>query len=148
MRHLDNMAKVMLATGSIVGYGTHGSLHVVVLGQPLGVLHDVEPYVRANGLGILDLIATNLAIPLTTLWSRKLRVNVTYLFHFCRSSSIQVCGSSGSSSSSPACIAIPAVELGNLRATKWDYMIYVGTMGLFTTPVPVVRALSLPCPHV
>jgi len=32
------------------------------------------------GLGILDSDRTNLAIPLTALWSRKLRVNVTYLF--------------------------------------------------------------------
>jgi hypothetical protein len=31
----------------------HGSLHELVLGQPLGILHDVEPYVRADGLGIL-----------------------------------------------------------------------------------------------
>ena len=55
LRHLDNMAKVMLATGCIVGYGyVHGSLHVLVLGQPLGVLHDVEPHVRPDGLGVLD----------------------------------------------------------------------------------------------
>ncbi len=32
----------------------HGGLHELVLGQPLGVLHDVEPYVRADGLGVLD----------------------------------------------------------------------------------------------
>ncbi len=54
LRHLDNMAKVMLATGSIVALRLrHGSFHVLVLGQPLGILHDVEPYVRPHGLGIL-----------------------------------------------------------------------------------------------
>ncbi len=55
LRHLDNMAKVMLATGSIVAYGYGMEVFMsVVLGQPLGVLHDVEPHVRADGLGVLD----------------------------------------------------------------------------------------------
>ena len=55
LRHLDNMAKVMLATGCIVAYGYGMEVFMsVVLGQPLGVLHDVEPYVRADGLGVLD----------------------------------------------------------------------------------------------
>ena len=40
------------------------------------VLHDVEPHVRAHGLVLLDADRCNIAIPLTTLWSRKLRVNV------------------------------------------------------------------------
>jgi hypothetical protein len=31
----------------------HGSLHGLVLGLALGSLHDVEPYVRADGLGLL-----------------------------------------------------------------------------------------------
>ena len=31
----------------------HGSLHGLVLRQPLGILHDVEPHVRAHGLGLL-----------------------------------------------------------------------------------------------
>ncbi len=31
----------------------HGSLHGVVLRQPLGILHDVEPHVRTHGLGLL-----------------------------------------------------------------------------------------------
>ena len=55
LRHLDNMAKVMLATGSIVAYGYGMEVFMtLVLGEPLGVLHDVEPYVRADGLGVLD----------------------------------------------------------------------------------------------
>ncbi len=54
LRHLDNMAKVMLANGPDRRLRLrHGSLHGVVLGQPLGVLHDVEPYVRPDGLGVL-----------------------------------------------------------------------------------------------
>ena len=54
IRHIDNMGKVMLATGLIVAYGySHGSFHGLVLRQPLGILHDVEPHVRAHGLVLL-----------------------------------------------------------------------------------------------
>ena len=55
LRHLDNMAKVMLGDRLDRRLRLwHGGLHVLVLGQPLGVLHDVEPHVRADGLGVLD----------------------------------------------------------------------------------------------
>ena len=43
MRHIQNMAKIMLATGLIVFYGLlRGSLHGVVQRQQLGRLHDLE----------------------------------------------------------------------------------------------------------
>ena len=31
----------------------HRSIHVVVFGEPLGILHDVEPDVRADGVVVL-----------------------------------------------------------------------------------------------
>jgi len=40
----------------------------------------VEPYVRADRLAYWVLITCNLAIPLTTLWSRKLRTNIAFMF--------------------------------------------------------------------
>ena len=69
LRHLDNMAKVMLATGLIVAYGYGMEVFMcLVLGEPLGVLHDLEPHVRPHGLGVLAAHPANIAIPLTTLW--------------------------------------------------------------------------------
>ena len=74
------------------------------------------------------LILTNIAIPMTTLWSRKLRVNVTYLFilSFIVNTGMWF---------ERFVIVVTSLYRDYLtyRATKWDYMIYVGTMGLFTT---------------
>ena len=77
LRHLDNMAKVMLATGSIVAYG-YG---MEVFMSWFSASH-WEFFMMWNrmfgpmGWAYWILILTNIAIPLTTLWSRKLRVNV------------------------------------------------------------------------
>ncbi len=74
LRHLDNMAKVMLATGSIVGYG-YG---MEVFMSWYSASH-WEFFMMWNrmfgpmGWAYWMLILTNLAIPLTTLWSRKLQ---------------------------------------------------------------------------
>ena len=47
MRHIQNMAKVMLATGLIVVYGyCSRSVHGLVQRQPVRDLHDLEPHVR------------------------------------------------------------------------------------------------------
>jgi molybdopterin-containing oxidoreductase family membrane subunit len=78
------------------------------------------------------LILTNLAIPLTTLWSRKLRVNVTYLFilSFIVNTGMWF---------ERFVIVVTSLyrdylpgSWGTYRATKWDYMTFVGTWGLFT----------------
>jgi Ni/Fe-hydrogenase subunit HybB-like protein len=78
------------------------------------------------------LILTNIAIPLTTLWSRKLRVNVTFLFI------LSLIVNTGMWFERFVIVVtslyreyLPS-SWGTYRATKWDYMIYVGTMGLFT----------------
>ena len=81
LRHLDNMAKVMLWTGLIVAYG-YG---MEVFMSWYSASH-WEFFMMWNrmfgpmGWAYWMLILTNLAIPLTTLWSRKLRVNVGFLF--------------------------------------------------------------------
>ena len=49
MRHLENMAKVMLATGLIVAYGyVDRGVHGLVQRQRLRALHDLEPHDRAR----------------------------------------------------------------------------------------------------
>jgi molybdopterin-containing oxidoreductase family membrane subunit len=78
------------------------------------------------------LIATNIVIPLTSLWSRKLRVNVAWLFF------ISIVVNTGMWFERFVIVVtslyrdyLPS-SWGTYRATKWDYIIYVGTMGLFT----------------
>jgi hypothetical protein len=122
LRHLDNMAKVMLGRADCGLRVRHGSLHGVVLGEPLGVLHDVEPYVRADGLGVLDpdpdqhrdsaddavvaQAAGECDVPVpavvrvnTGMWFERFVIVVTSLYRDYLPSS-----------------------WGTYRATKWDYM--------------------------
>src|SRR6267378_2757690 len=81
LRHLDNMAKVMLGTGLIVGYGYGMEAFMAWYSAS-----HWEFFMMWNrmfgpmGWNYWLLILFNIAIPLTTLWSRKLRTNVTYLF--------------------------------------------------------------------
>ena len=92
----------------------------------------MEPHVRAHGLGLLVLILTNLAIPLTTLWSRKLRVNALFLFllSFVINTGMWL---------ERFVIVVTSLyrdylpsSWGTYRATKWDYVTFIGTWGLFT----------------
>jgi molybdopterin-containing oxidoreductase family membrane subunit len=78
------------------------------------------------------LVLTNLAIPLTTLWSRKLRVNVAYLFV------LSFIVNTGMWFERFVIVVtslyrdfLPS-SWGTYRATRWDYLTYVGTLGLFT----------------
>jgi Ni/Fe-hydrogenase subunit HybB-like protein len=134
LRHLDNMAKVMIGTGGIVAYG-YG---MEVFMSWYSASH-WEFFMMWNrmfgpmGWAYWILILTNIAIPLTTLWSRKLRVNVTFLFI------LSLIVNTGMWFERFVIVVtslyrdyLPS-SWGTYRATKWDYMIYVGTMGLFTT---------------
>jgi molybdopterin-containing oxidoreductase family membrane subunit len=78
------------------------------------------------------LVLTNLAIPLTTLWSRKLRVNVTYLFI------LSFIVNTGMWFERFVIVVtslyreyLPS-SWGTYVATRWDYIIFIGTWGLFT----------------
>ena len=78
LRHLDNMAKVMLGTGLIVAYGY--GMEVFMAWYSASHWEFFMMWNRMfgpMGWAYWILILTNIAIPLTTLWSRKLRVNVT-----------------------------------------------------------------------
>ncbi len=133
LRHLDNMAKVMLATGSIVAYGYGMEIFM----SWYSASH-WEFFMMWNrmfgpmGWAYWVLILTNIAIPQMTLWSRKLRVNVTWLFV------LSLIINTGMWFERFVIVVtslyrdyLPS-SWGTYRATKWDYMIYVGTMGLFT----------------
>ena len=133
LRHLDNMAKVMIGTGGIVAYGY--GMEVFMAWYSASHWEFFMMWNRMfgpMGWAYWILILTNIAIPLTTLWSRKLRVNVTYLFI------LSLIVNTGMWFERFVIVVtslyrdyLPS-SWGTYRATKWDYMIYVGTMGLFT----------------
>ncbi len=81
LRHLDNMAKLMLATGLIVSYGYLMETFMAFYGG-----NTFDRYMIMNrmfgpyAVVYWFLIACNIAIPMTLLWSRRIRRNVAVLF--------------------------------------------------------------------
>ena len=132
-RHIDNMGKVMLATGFIVAYGYGMEVFMAWYSAS-----HWEAFMMWNrmfgpmGWSYWVLITCNLAIPLTTLWSRKLRTNINYMFF------ISIVVNVGMWFERFVIVVtslyrdfLPS-SWGTYRATRWDYAIYVGTLGLFT----------------
>jgi molybdopterin-containing oxidoreductase family membrane subunit len=133
-RHIDNMGKVMLATGFIVAYGYGMEVFMAWYSAS-----HWEAFMMWNrmfgpiGWAYWVLIACNLAIPLTTLWSRKLRTSIPFMFF------ISIVVNTGMWFERFVIIVtslyrdfLPSAW-GTYRATKWDYLTFVGTLGLFTT---------------
>ena len=132
-RHIDNMGKVMLATGFIVAYGYGMEVFMAWYSAS-----HWEAFMMWNrmfgpmGWAYWVLITCNLAIPLITLWSRKLRTSIPFMFF------ISIVVNTGMWFERFVIVVtslyrdfLPSAW-GTYRATKWDYMIYVGTLGLFT----------------
>jgi Ni/Fe-hydrogenase subunit HybB-like protein len=133
LRHLDNMAKVMLATGSIVAYGY--GMEVFMAWYSASHWEFFMMWNRMFGpmwWGYWLLILTNIAIPLTTLWSRKLRVNVGYLFILSFIVNIGMWFERFVIVVTSLYREYLPSSWGTYKATKWDYMTFIGTWGLFT----------------
>jgi len=132
-RHIDNMGKVMLGTGGIVAYGY--GMEVFMSWYSASHWEFFMMWNRMFGpmgwsYGIL--IFCNIAFPLTTLWVRKLRTNIAFMFL------ISIIVNTGMWFERFVIVVtslyrdfLPS-SWGTYRATKWDYMTYVGTLGLFT----------------
>jgi len=121
-RHIDNMGKVMLATGFIVCYSASHWEAFMMWNRMFGPM----------GWSYWVLVTCNLAIPLTTLWSRKLRTSIPFMFF------ISIVVNTGMWFERFVIVVtslyrdfLPS-SWGTYRATRWDYAIYVGTLGLFT----------------
>jgi molybdopterin-containing oxidoreductase family membrane subunit len=132
-RHIDNMGKVMLATGFIVAYG-----YAMEAFMSWYSASHWEAFMFWNrvwgpmGWSYWVLITCNLAIPLTTLWSRKLRTSIPFMFF------ISIVVNTGMWFERFVIVVtslyhdfLPS-SWGTYRATKWDYMTFVGTLGFFT----------------
>jgi Ni/Fe-hydrogenase subunit HybB-like protein len=131
MRHLQNMAKVMLVTGLIVAYGYMTEAFVAwYSGDPFEMF---VPFNRATGpywWTYWMLILCNVLIP-QALWLKRVRTNTILLFI------IAIIINMGMWLERFVIVVtslhrdfLPS-SWGNYAPTRWDWATFVGTLGLF-----------------
>jgi Ni/Fe-hydrogenase subunit HybB-like protein len=133
MRHLENMAKVMLATGLIVAYGymmeTFGAFYS---GNGYEKFMILNRWGGPYALFYWVLIACNIVIP-QFMWFKKVRTNVAVLFAISLVVNIGMW-------LERFIIVVTSLHRdflpsswGMYTPTKYDWATYVGTIGLFLT---------------
>src|SRR3984885_588602 len=133
-RHIDNMGKVMLGTGLIVAYGY--GLEVFMAWYSASHWEFFMMWNRMFGplgWGYWLLILFNIAIPLLTLWWRRLRTNVGYLFFLSIVINIGMWFERFVIVVTSLYRDFLPSSWGTYRATRWDYMLFIGTLGIFGT---------------
>jgi Ni/Fe-hydrogenase subunit HybB-like protein len=133
MRHLGNMAKVMLATGLIVAYGYMMETFMAFYsGNPFDRFLIINRMTGPYWPFYWMLIACNIVIP-QIMWSRKVRNNVAILFV------ISLIVNVGMWLERFVIVVISLhrdflpSSWGMYYPTRWDWATYVGTIGLFLT---------------
>ncbi len=132
LRHLDNMGKVMLATGLIVAYGY--SMEIFMSWYSASHWESFMMWNRMfgpMGWSYWVLITCNIALP-QLLWLRSLRVNPARLFI------MSLIVNTGMWFERFVIVVtslyrdfLPS-SWGSYKATRWDYATFGGTLGLFT----------------
>jgi Ni/Fe-hydrogenase subunit HybB-like protein len=147
MRHLENMAKVMLATGLIVAYGYFFEFFMSLYsGQKFDVFL-VQQRLHGPYAGYYyALILCNILTP-QLLWIRAMRTNVTVLFL------MSIVVNIGMWLERFVIVVISLTRdfmpsaWGRYSPTVWDWATFIGTLGLFTTLiflfVRVLPAISI-----
>jgi Ni/Fe-hydrogenase subunit HybB-like protein len=132
IRHIDNMGKVMLATGLIVAYGYSTEVFM----SWYSASH-WEYFMMWNrmfgpmGWSYWVLITCNIALP-QLMWLRKFRTSVGLMFL------MSLIVNTGMWFERFVIVVTSLTRdylpssWGTYRATKWDYATFVGTLGLFT----------------
>ncbi|HTV78404.1 MAG TPA: NrfD/PsrC family molybdoenzyme membrane anchor subunit [Steroidobacteraceae bacterium] len=132
IRHIDNMGKVMLATGMIVAYGYSTEVFM----SWYSASH-WEYFMMWNrmfgpmGWSYWVLITCNIALP-QLMWLRKFRSNVGLMFL------MSLIVNTGMWFERFVIVVTSLTRdylpssWGTYRATKWDYGTFLGTLGLFT----------------
>jgi Ni/Fe-hydrogenase subunit HybB-like protein len=133
MRHLDNMAKVMLATGLIVAYGYMMETFMAFYsGDQFDRFAFINRFSGPYWPLYWSLILCNIAIP-QALWSPKVRKSVPALF------AIALVVNTGMWLERFVIVVISLhrdyipSSWGMYYPTRWDWMTFIGTMGLFLT---------------
>lgn len=132
-RHLQNMAKIILATGLIVAYG-----YMMEIFFAWYSANDYEGFMMLNRMtgpyawAYWLLILCNIITP-QFLWFKRVRENVPLLFLLCLVVNVGmwlerfvIVVTSLSRDFLPS-------SWDHYTATKWDWMLFIGTMGLFGT---------------
>jgi Ni/Fe-hydrogenase subunit HybB-like protein len=133
MRHLENMAKILLATGLIVAYG--------YMMETFGAFYGGDPYdkyMMLNRMGgpyaivYWTLIACNIALP-QLLWIKRLRTSVPALF------AVSLIVNVGMWLERFVIVVtslhrdfLPS-SWGMYYPTRWDWATFIGSIGLFLT---------------
>jgi Ni/Fe-hydrogenase subunit HybB-like protein len=132
IRHIDNMGKVMLATGLIVAYGYSTEVFM----SWYSASH-WEYFMMWNrmfgpmGWSYWVLITCNIALP-QLMWLRRFRTNVGLMFL------MSLIVNTGMWFERFVIVVTSLTRdylpssWGTYRATKWDYATFLGTLGLFT----------------
>jgi Ni/Fe-hydrogenase subunit HybB-like protein len=133
MRHLGNMAKVMLATGLIVAYGYMMETFMAFYsGNPFDRFLIINRMTGPYAFFYWMLIACNIVIP-QIMWLRRVRNNVAILFV------ISLIVNVGMWLERFVIVVISLhrdflpSSWGMYYPTRWDWATYVGTIGLFLT---------------
>jgi Ni/Fe-hydrogenase subunit HybB-like protein len=133
MRHLGNMAKVMLATGLIVAYGYMMETFMAFYsGNPFDKFTILNRMTGPYAFFYWMLIVCNIAIP-QLLWSSRVRSSVPMLFI------ISLVVNVGMWLERFVIVVISLhrdflpSSWGMYYPTRWDWATYVGTIGLFLT---------------
>jgi len=132
-RHMQNMAKVMLATGLVVAYGYLSEMFMAWYSASA-----VEEYMILNRFrgpyapAFWALLVCNVVIP-QALWSKRVRSSNGWLFFVAMSINVGMWLER---------FVIVVISLhrdympsawGMYVPTRWDWMTYIGTVGLFFT---------------
>ncbi|MBM4258162.1 MAG: hydrogenase [Deltaproteobacteria bacterium] len=143
LRHLDNMAKVMLATGLFVSYGyaMEAFISLVYAANPHEYAMMMNRMFGPYGWSYWMLVLTNIVIP-QLLWFRKVRHNVWLLFLVSMSINVGMW-------LERFVIVVTSLHRdflpsswGMYYPTIWDFGIFIGTMGFFLMMMLLfVRAL-------
>jgi len=132
IRHIDNCGKVMLATGMIVAYGYSTEVFM----SWYSASH-WEYFMMWNrmfgpmGWSYWTLITCNIALP-QLMWIRKFRTHVGLMFL------MSLIVNTGMWFERFVIVVTSLTRdylpssWGTYRATRWDYMTFAGTLGLFT----------------
>jgi Ni/Fe-hydrogenase subunit HybB-like protein len=147
MRHLENMAKVMLATGLIVAYGYFFEFFMSLYsGQKFDVFLVQQRLHGPYAPFYYALILCNILTP-QLLWIRRVRTNVAILFL------MSIVVNIGMWLERFVIVVISLTRdfmpsaWGRYSPTVWDWATFIGTLGFFTTLiflfVRVLPAISI-----
>ncbi|MBC7545659.1 MAG: polysulfide reductase NrfD [Candidatus Sericytochromatia bacterium] len=131
MRHIDNCAKVMLATGLIVVYGYFMELFMAFFsGNPYEIQMMTNRMFGPMGWAYWVLILCNGLIP-QLMWWKKLRLNIPLLFVVTLFVSVGMWFERFVIVVTSLYRSFVPAEWGTYQPTFWDYSTFLGTMGFF-----------------